>query len=528
MQILDCTLRDGGYYNNWDFSREFVQQYLNTARAMGIQFIEIGFRLNVNRGFKGACAFSTDSFLSSLSIDAGLSIGVMINASEFSANPEKELDSLFPDTSRSYLNFVRIAAVSSEIHVANKLARILKVKGYTVFLNLMQMASLKLNELKGILSSLDDSIDILYFADSTGSLRPEEIREFFGFVRGAWLKPLGLHAHDNLSLALANTLAASDQGVEWQDATFMGMGRGPGNSKTELLWLETQKSTVDYNSLIVGQEFIEQRMQPLKERYPWGTDSFYYLAGKERIHPSFIQNLHEDLSVSITDKVRAVQNLSSLDSMKFNDNLLEKVLEPVIKQYPGSWDPAETIKSDSILILAESDQLRRHSEAIEEFIRLKRPYVLALNWNSTIDSSLVDAYITCHPHRILSSLEKVSQNKIPIILPMQMVDNLADRSMSGLQILDYGVHITDNQIQGFRTHCEIPSLLSLPYALAVSLASHCKKIFLAGLEGEFKSQSKYRETEQILINFSNGHPDVSLVSLTATRYSIKQVSVYGF
>jgi 4-hydroxy 2-oxovalerate aldolase len=62
MQIFDCTLRDGGYYNNWDFSRDFVQKYLNAARAMGIELIEIGFRLNVNRGFKGARAFRVIAF----------------------------------------------------------------------------------------------------------------------------------------------------------------------------------------------------------------------------------------------------------------------------------------------------------------------------------------------------------------------------------------------------------------------------------------------------------------------------------
>ncbi len=527
MQILDCTLRDGGYYNSWDFSHAFVQKYLDTTRAMGIKYVEIGFRLNSNRGFKGACAFSTDSFLSTLFIDPELSIGVMINASEFHSNPISQISALFPDSSRNFLNFVRIAAVPSEIPIANQVARILKDKGYIVFINLMQMATIGANALKSLTETIDDSVDILYFADSTGSMKPGEIRDFFKLAKENWDKPLGLHAHDNLSMALSNTLAAVDEGVEWQDSTFLGMGRGPGNSRTELLWLESQKNNTDYNGLLIGQEFIEKQMHPLRERYPWGTDSYYFLAGQKKIHPSFIQNLHEDSSLKVSDKVDAVQNLSSIDSLRFSENILEKALEPNVKVFDGTWNPSEFITSKSILIIADSQQLKSHAKAVEEFIRLNRPFVLALNWNSSIDSSLVGAYVTCHPHRILTSLNRVSAIKSPIIVPKKLLVDHPETELENLTILDYGVRIVEDQIQGFKNHCEIPALLSLPYALAVGLAVNCSQIYLAGLEGEFKSPTKYRETEEIIINFSRLHPDVSLTSLTSTRYSVEQISVYG-
>jgi 4-hydroxy 2-oxovalerate aldolase len=527
MQILDCTLRDGGYYNSWDFSRDFVQKYLDTTRAMGINYVEIGFRLNSNRGFKGACAFSTDSFLSTLYIDSELSIGVMINASEFHPNPMAQINALFPDSSRNFLEFVRIAALPSEISITNELARILKDKGYLVFVNLMQMATIAPNALKSLIGKLDHSVDILYFADSTGSMKPDEIRSFFKLAKEIWNKPLGLHAHDNLSMALSNTLAAVEEGVAWQDSTFLGMGRGPGNSRTELLWLESQKSNTNYAGLLIGQEFIEKQMHPLRERYLWGTDSFYFLAGQKKIHPSFIQNLHEDSSLNISDKVDAVQNLTTFDSLRYSENMLEKALEPNIKVHDGTWSPNEMIASESILIIADSQQFKLHAKAVEEFIRANRPFVLALNWNSIIDSSLVGAYITCHPHRIISSLERVSKIKTPVIVPKKLLGTHSERELKNLTILDYGVHIVEDQIQGLKNHCEIPALLSLPYALAVGLAVNCSQIYLAGLEGEFKSTTKYRETEQVIVNFSRLHPNVGLTSITPTRYSVEQISVYG-
>jgi 4-hydroxy 2-oxovalerate aldolase len=84
MISLDCTLRDGGYYNNWDFEPRLVQDYLNAMDSLQIDFVEIGFRTLKNDSFKGGFAYSTDTFLNNLNIPSGLNdkIGVMINGSE--------------------------------------------------------------------------------------------------------------------------------------------------------------------------------------------------------------------------------------------------------------------------------------------------------------------------------------------------------------------------------------------------------------------------------------------------------------
>ncbi|MDT9195887.1 MAG: aldolase, partial [Limnospira sp. PMC 1245.20] len=70
MKLLDCTLRDGGYYNAWDFPRDIVIDYLNAMKAAGVDIVELGFRSLKNQGFKGACAYTTDDFLRSLPLPA--------------------------------------------------------------------------------------------------------------------------------------------------------------------------------------------------------------------------------------------------------------------------------------------------------------------------------------------------------------------------------------------------------------------------------------------------------------------------
>ncbi|HQR96736.1 MAG TPA: aldolase, partial [Thiotrichales bacterium] len=110
---LDCTLRDGGYYNDWDFSHSLVSDYLQAMAALQVDFVEIGFRSLQNSGFKGGYAFSTDSFINSLSIPTELrdKMGVMVNGNEL-ANTETQvanLHKLFAPKSQSPVTLVRIA-----------------------------------------------------------------------------------------------------------------------------------------------------------------------------------------------------------------------------------------------------------------------------------------------------------------------------------------------------------------------------------------------------------------------------------
>ena len=95
INFLDCTLRDGGYYNNWDFEPDLIKAYLEAMDNLQIDFVEIGFRSLKNDGYKGGVAYSTDSYIESLNIPTGLvgKIGVMINGSEI-VNPDTQISCL--------------------------------------------------------------------------------------------------------------------------------------------------------------------------------------------------------------------------------------------------------------------------------------------------------------------------------------------------------------------------------------------------------------------------------------------------
>ena len=84
-------------------------------------------------------------------------------------------------------------------------------------------------------------LDVLYFADSLGGIDPEQTASLVQALRKHWRGALGIHTHDNMGRALANTLRAVSEGVSWVDSTVTGMGRGPGNLQTEYMLIELEK-----------------------------------------------------------------------------------------------------------------------------------------------------------------------------------------------------------------------------------------------------------------------------------------------
>ena len=63
IKLLDCTLRDGGYYNRWDFSDNLISDYLNCMRDCSVDYVELGFRTLKTVGFMGPCAYTKDEFI---------------------------------------------------------------------------------------------------------------------------------------------------------------------------------------------------------------------------------------------------------------------------------------------------------------------------------------------------------------------------------------------------------------------------------------------------------------------------------
>lgn len=527
IKLLDCTLRDGGYYNLWDFDEELISAYLAAMHSIRTDYVELGFRsLNLG-GFKGGVAYTSDRFIERLDIPGSFKLGVMVDASELVRHPGGIADAvrrLFAPAANSQINLVRIACHFTDIEAALPATNYLKELGYEVGINLMQIADRLEQEIEGAASiATHYPIDVLYFADSLGSLDADKTSSIIGALRQAWGGELGIHTHDNMGRAVSNSLVAMNLGVSWVDATVSGMGRGAGNARIEYLVSEIPGKILSPTLLAVIKSFFE----PLQKRYCWGPNAFYYLAGKLGIHPSYIQEMLADSRYGEEDILSVLQHLSEQGGKKFSFGQLEASRTVYGKGTEGCWDARTLVGRREVLILGTGPSVSRHRKAIENFINERNPFVIALNTLSAIECDLIDVRLACHPVSLLADVHKHLNFDQPLVTPVSSLSEELKTELAKKKIHDFGMSVEAGTFSYSAAGCVVPAPLVIAYALAFAAGGEASSIVLAGFDGYPAGDPRNTEMEKLLSAYNKVLESPSLVSITPSTYNLQVTSVYA-
>lgn len=531
MTLLDCTLRDGGYYNAWDFSSELIDAYLTAMLAAGVDVVELGFRSLKNTGFSGPCAYTTDDFLCGLQLPSELTVGVMVNGSELvSETPQEEvLGELFPlEASESPVQLVRIACHVHEVTAALPAVDWLVARGYQVGLNLMQVADRTEAEIKALAKEATRyPLAVLYFADSMGSMNCEDVERIVKFLRTEWQGELGIHTHDNMGLALSNTLCALKEGATWVDSTVTGMGRGPGNARTEELVIEIAEQRGMKANLVPMMGLLGTYFKPMQAHYGWGTNPYYYLAGKYGIHPTYVQEMLADSRYDEEDMFAVIEHLSGSGGKKFNVDILDGARHFYIGEPQGKWCPEALMKDREVLLLGSGPGVARHHVALEAYVRRHKPVVIALNTQTGIAADLIDIRAACHPVRLLADGEAYSSLSQPLIVPVSMLPKEVEDSLHGTELLDFGLKIKAGTFGFHAAHAILPTSLVVAYALAVVTSGRASRVLLAGFDGYGADDPRSQEMQELFECYTNTPRALPLLAVTPTRYGLHSKSIYA-
>jgi 4-hydroxy 2-oxovalerate aldolase len=529
INIIDCTFRDGGYYNQWNFSKNLANKYLQSISDSGIRFVEIGYRRINYTGFLGPFAFCKESFLKTIEIPNKINLGLMLNLEDFKNT--RDLESLvlqnFVSIKYSKINFLRIATKIEDIDLALDLSRILKKLGYFIFVNLMQSNSISSKQF--ILASQKinpkNKPNVFYFADTFGNLNEQKIINVIELMNKHLKTEIGFHAHNNMSNALNNSLAAIKNKVKWIDSTVMGMGRGAGNLQTEYLLLNLKK----YSPKIYHPEslypIILDDFELLKIKYRWGENLLYYLSAELNIHPSYMQELLSQ------DYYKTHQILDALKFLK-NANHYNKIdFEHAIFSYDasvkGSCDPKKIVKQKTVLILANGQNLGFYIDEIISLIKLESPIVLSLNINKYIDEQYIDAYVVCHPSKILLDIRDLKKVKKPIIIPKKAIPKDVSGQLNNNKIIDYGITVKKNTFKAEKSSCTIPNSLAISYALSFCQSGMARNVYLAGFDGYESNDPRLLQVNSTLKYFLNSTPKIKIELITPSGYEAPVNSIYS-
>jgi 4-hydroxy 2-oxovalerate aldolase len=469
LKILDCTIRDGGYLNNWHFDLKLVREMYRAHSRSGVDFVEIGFR-STDKYFDpkqyGSWRFTPESLVSEVVKNiSGPAISLMVDFGKVDIED-------IPDRKNSIVSMYRVAVHKDKVLQAIELCNTITDRGYTASIQLMGIVNYTEDDFNQILKSLKNSkITYVYFADSYGSLLPSDIKSIFNRLSITG-KKIGFHAHNNLQLAFANTLEAIKNGVDIVDGTVYGIGRGAGN---------------------------DRYMLDLHKDLKWGYDLSYMLSGMFEVHPYYSKTMVDYREYSIEDILRTLETVKEMKPVGFKKPLLESIIQsgfvgiPTIeKDSKSDFDsiPVQNLSKfgqvsyrnrysgRDFLVLANGPSLKEEKKQIEKFIEKYNPVVIGTNYLGGLFVPHYHAF--GNKKRFIDYIDTVDAHSnilISNIFSDEFIKKYTDRKYEFIQHLPQllpDFNISNGVIM---TNCRTISILSV----AVAIVMGAERIFIAGM-----------------------------------------------
>lgn len=518
VNILDCTIRDGGYYNNWNFDIHSVKSYLNQIYKTKIKVVEIGFNFFNKKKNYGPFALSKKSLLTLMPNSKNIKFALMINADELiriNLN-EKTLRKIFSPKLK-FISIIRIATHYKDAFKTIKYANYLKKIGFRVFINLMQINIVSKKNLEKLLQKINDinCYEVFYFADSFGNLNPSKVKKICNIIKKNWSHDIGFHSHDNCDLALKNVITAYSNGVKWIDSTMQGMGRGAGNVKTE----DVLKLFYKKNSNLKKIRKTSLFFNALKKKYNWGPSKYYRFAAKYNIHPTYIQELQKDDRYNKKDTNYLIKYMSTLNAKSYDPDLLEKIY--LDNNFKGNWNAKNWLLKKNLLIIGQGPSVKKRLEVekIKKFITKHKPVVVSININKYFPKKFVDYYVSFNDTRILVDHKKYLKLNKPLIIPSYMLKKISQK-VKIKNTYNYGAKVDNNKFIVKDKYCILPNKQSFAYILALAKIGNPDRVFIFGFDGFTKGHHSNSEMSTIFKMFYK-NSNIPLNSLNKTIYKIK-------
>lgn len=309
IKVLDCTIRDGGLMNNSRFDDKTVRAVYDACADAGIDYMEFGYKNSktiYSPDEYGDWRFCSEDSIKRIIGDAPRKIKLCAMADAAKSDYKTDI----VPKEKSPLDMIRIATYIHQIPLAVDMIKHAHDLGYETTVNIMAVSTVRERELDEGLELLGESpVNAIYLVDSFGSLYSEQIRYMmakYARIAHQFDKELGIHAHNNLQLAFANTLEAIVDGANMLDGTLAGLGRGAGNCPLEMLIGFLHNPKYQMRPLL---DCIEKYIEPMRAKLGWGFDYPYMITGFLNRHPKSAMEYNES-----ADRGKIIKFFDSMNS----------------------------------------------------------------------------------------------------------------------------------------------------------------------------------------------------------------------
>lgn len=318
--ILDCTIRDGSYAIDFKFTQSDTGLLTKELANLGFEWIEIGHGLGLGamEAGKGDMPASDIEMIRTAKAACGNSkIGMFFipgigRFEQLSAAREAGLD------------FIRIGTNATEIGESYSYLAESRKLGFTPCLNVMKTYAITPKEFaEKSKEAIDAGAEIIYCVDSSGSMLPEDVARYFDATKQIINCKLGFHGHNNLMLAIANSISAYEHGATYLDTSLCGLGRSAGNAPAEILIAILKRLGVPLNiDLFKVMDVIELYLWPLVCRTR-PHDTMAIVSGYSQFHSSFTPKVAAAAKKYNSELRRLIAKVALHDPVNIDDSFLD-------------------------------------------------------------------------------------------------------------------------------------------------------------------------------------------------------------
>lgn len=452
ISILDCTLRDGGYVNEFKFGKETIIGFLKKIVKTNIECVELGF-LKGESYNPDYTRFPSINDIKTVLIDKSKDIKYF---AMYDTSTPLDLDKM-PKYDGKSVDGIRVIFKKDRVDDGFNACKKFIELGYIVAANFVSTDLFTDNELETYIKKFNElNLYTMTIVDTFGAMKKNKFLHYVTLFDKFMKKDLVLsyHAHNNLQQAYLNAVSFVELNIDRDimiDASIFGMGRGAGNLNIELFaeYLNETKNK-DYH-IVPMLEIMDQYIQEIYKTKFWGYSLPLYISGTLNVHPNYAIYYAEKNTLTEKSLYDVLNSISYEDRQKYKKDIAEKYY---IDYMNNSINDDKTIellsdvfKDKKVFILAPGKSINDYNDEIQEAIADKDSLSIAINFYK--DSFKVNYIFSSNMRRynkLDSKLDmfKAGNNKLKSIITSNMreavnkdyVVNFYDLAVDSKDIVD--------------------------------------------------------------------------------------------
>lgn len=488
--ILDCTLRDGGYVNDWEFGHDKMTEVLERLVAAKINFIEVGFlddrrKFDINRSIMPNTQ-AVNTIYGSVNKEKSL-LFAMIDYGTCS------IENLQP-CKDTCLDGIRVIFKEHIMDKALDFCRQVKAKGYKVFANMVSVTTYDDAKLK----EFAEKVNALHLygvsmVDTYGLMHQHKLMHIAETL-DKYLDPkmvLAFHAHNNFQMGYANSIEFLQHDFARTvsaDGSLFGMGKSAGNTTIELLAMFMNEHFKKHYDLSQILEAIDNVIMDIYHKQYWGYNIKFYIAAANKCHPNYVAYLLNQKTLSVKQINEILQSLTFKKKLLYDVKYAEQVYLDYQNIHCDDKESYKTLeklfKGKSILVLGPGKNAYKQKNKIDAYIKASKPLVIAVNY---VPEAIKTDYIFLTKAKrytqLINEVRSAVNKQLNIIATSNVtkVEGNFQYVLNYESLIDKDTEIIDN---------------SLVMLLKAMIKCGVKEVNLAGFDGYSKSQDNYFNTSR--------------------------------